>query len=54
MVGHSGAILMVVRLAACVGDATGRANWWTAASHAHEAKGSQCGHGVVPEGASPF
>jgi|GEM_PF-5956944 len=27
--GHSGATDPVVRLAACVGDATGRANWWS-------------------------
>ena len=28
MVGHNGATDPVVRLAACVGDTTGRANWW--------------------------
>lgn len=28
MMGRSGATDPVVRLAACVGDATGRANWW--------------------------
>lgn len=28
MVGHNGATDPVVRLAACVGDATGRTNWW--------------------------
>jgi hypothetical protein len=51
MMGRSGATDPVVRLAACVGDATGRANWWTATSQAHEATGSQRGLGVVPEGA---
>jgi hypothetical protein len=28
MMGHKGATAPVVQLAACVGDATGRANWW--------------------------
>lgn len=40
--------LQVVTVAACVGDATGRANWWICTSQAQEAKGSQRGHGVVP------
>ena len=51
MMGRSGATDPVVRLAACVGDATGRANWWTATSQAREVTGSQRGRGVVPEGA---
>lgn len=28
MMGHKGATDPVVQLAACVGDATGRASWW--------------------------
>ena len=28
MMGHKGATAPVVQLVACVGDATGRANWW--------------------------
>ena len=29
MMGHKGATDPVVQLVACVGDATGRANWWS-------------------------
>lgn len=32
MVGRNGATDPVVRLAACVGDTTGRANWWSSDS----------------------
>jgi hypothetical protein len=50
MVGHNGATDPVVRLAACVGDATGRANWWKGTSQTRKVTGSQRGRGVVPQG----